>query len=114
MSYLINRVAQASLVNAIPVRVISTKDINFYDDVRRRAGRAASLSARNSSQFPGEEIERSAGSNLANWIPSLDGQKPASAVAPVVGISVGPGGESVSRSVDSTSSAGSGSVTVCV
>lgn len=37
--------------------------------------RSTSLSTRNSSQFPVEEIERSAWSNLANWIPSLDGQK---------------------------------------
>lgn len=45
---------------------------------RTRVGgvnRSTSLSTRNSSQFPVEEIERSAWSNPANWIPSLDGQK---------------------------------------
>lgn len=45
---------------------------------RTRVGgvnRSTSLSTRNSSQFPVEEIERSAWSNPANWIPFLDGQK---------------------------------------
>lgn len=74
----------APLINATFLILWKKKNYQFLrwpfaiGRARTRVGgvnRSTSLSTRNSSQFPVEEIERSAWSNPANWIPSLDGQK---------------------------------------